>query len=314
MTRPRRDLEFLSGQVSRNEPGSILVAVSRLSSEWGALEWAAAEAAARACRLRVLNVVRWPNAGLDVAGTAVPLLWDDAAAQAGRRLLAAATSRVRQIAPTVPVDTDLRIGTPGQEILNAGQDSSLIVLGRGHPRRKSMSRTARYVVRRGSGPVAVIGLMQQGVSPAVSVGRIVLVTTEKDALTSLGAAFRAAARRGVGLTVVDLDGAGGPVRLGDRNTMGTIISAGAAAFPDVPVSHHTAAATAPSRIAADSCGAALVMIGVNGTWLHRRRLTSVQRVLIRSASGPVAFLSNRRASLLWGGGWIRSVAGASTNR
>jgi nucleotide-binding universal stress UspA family protein len=46
---------------SRTDEGTVLVAVDGSGQSWDALEWAAAEAAARRCTLRIVHVVHVVN-------------------------------------------------------------------------------------------------------------------------------------------------------------------------------------------------------------------------------------------------------------
>jgi len=58
-----------TGLPPREDTGPILVAVDGYPHGWDALEWAAAEAAARACALRIVHVINWSPLTSDAFGS-----------------------------------------------------------------------------------------------------------------------------------------------------------------------------------------------------------------------------------------------------
>ena len=75
MVPPGRSEEAVIGVPAHREAGPILVAVDGHRHSWDALEWAAAEAAARQCSLRILHAFHWSPTAVDLGGMSVNA-WD----------------------------------------------------------------------------------------------------------------------------------------------------------------------------------------------------------------------------------------------
>ena len=112
-----------------------LVAVNGGTSGWEALDWAAAEAAARRSPLRIVHVVVPLAAMFDPLGGTGPIWADPDASEAGAQVVDEAVRRARQIAPDTTVTTSLTCGTVSAAIRAAGRDRALTVIGRSRPRR-----------------------------------------------------------------------------------------------------------------------------------------------------------------------------------
>lgn len=186
----------------RNVSGSIVVAVNGSSSGWQALEWAAAEAAARRSSLRIIHVIAPPLVMFDPF-LGASLAWCDPRPQ---QVIAAfldhAIHRARLIAPDVTVSANLECGDPASAIRSAGRSDVLTVVGRGRRRRFRRPSSSWRIARRGVGPVAIVNLDDRRTG-GPSAGRVVLgVDGTGGPASAVEHAFLAASRRGVGLTVV----------------------------------------------------------------------------------------------------------------
>jgi len=192
---------------------AITVGVSRSLRGWDALEWAASEASARSCPLRIVHVVSWLPLSLYALG---PLTTDAIAVglAAGAVLLEDAQSRATRVAPGLSITTILEIGDPASAILSIGGEDTLIVLGRRHRRHRLpwVRSTVERVARRADGSVAVIGL--RAAADGTAAARVVALVDGRAADSPvLDVAFGAASRRGLGVIVARAsDAAGHPVR------------------------------------------------------------------------------------------------------
>uniref|UniRef100_UPI0035645732 universal stress protein n=1 Tax=Actinotalea sp. TaxID=1872145 RepID=UPI0035645732 len=101
---------------------TILVGVEDLPHSDDALVWAAQAAAQRGAALRLVNATGIPTVAID-------LLYDDGIIQGAATLLEKATARVAEIAPTVPVTSDIDRRQPAEALSDLAKDAELLVIG-----------------------------------------------------------------------------------------------------------------------------------------------------------------------------------------
>jgi nucleotide-binding universal stress UspA family protein len=275
------------------DAGPVLVAVDARPGSWDALEWAAAEAAARACALRIVHAVAWPREVLDPFGGAAGSPWDLAAQRAAELVLDEAAGRARAVEPALAVTTHLAAGPAASAVLREGRRDALIVVGASHRAdRRGPLRAGSVswpVAHRASGPVVVVELSGP-VSRGPSAGRVVVGPGgPAQPAGVLGFAFRAARRRGAGLTALHAGTGAGPVA-GDA-WITDALRPWRAAFPDVPVIERVVAGPAGPALAAESAGAALLVIGAGpgGRWRRSARSPEL-RAAVLLARCPVAIV------------------------
>lgn len=269
-----------------DDGAAVLVAVDGGAHGWDALAWAAAEAAAAGRSLRIVYVVEWPVLG----DMFIPMLPDRSAITraAGDRVLGEAARRAGD------VDPDLRIITrvepdvhPAAAILRAGRTDSLIVVGRRRNGHALGSRfgwsVGSYLARRAACPVVIVKLACEAAGP--SAGRVaVVVDDETDPFDALMSAFRSAARRGIGVTVLHV----GSGATGQRIDQAELVDAYTDAFADTDVRQEVLGAARKPALAAASAGAALLVLGARRTGhLHCSRLAPAARTLADVSRSPV---------------------------
>jgi nucleotide-binding universal stress UspA family protein len=299
---------------TRRDTGPVLVAVSGQSGDWDALEWAAAEAAARQCSLRILHAFSWPGTW-DGAGAVCMSQRDPEVRGSAALVLEEAASRARTVAPGLQVTTHLREGPTVAAVLREGRRDELIVVGRGrHDGRHAAfaGSVAWQVAQRADCPVVVIRLV--AAQPrGTSAGRVLVGIDE--AATSRAAvdfAFRAAERRGVGLTALHVVRAVGPDAVAARagaaaaksfrwKSIDDAIRPYRDAFPSVEVQQRLVATPTGPALAAESVAAALLVLGGSPHGRLRRTLCgSVGRTVMCSAHSSVAIVRTLPASSLLG--------------
>jgi len=96
----------------REDSGSILVAVDGRPSGWGALDWAAAEAAARGSVLRIVHAYTWSAFPLDAFSGLMMQYRDPRADLDAGLVVEEAARRARGIDPTLRTSTHLQGGSP----------------------------------------------------------------------------------------------------------------------------------------------------------------------------------------------------------
>ena len=146
--------------------GTILVAVNGRKSGWRALDWAVAESALHQRRLRILHVTNWPHVTLDPMDPMGFMPMDRCPSHTldqAKLILDEAVQRARIPEPMIVVTAHLEIGSVRAEILHAGRDDALIVIGEGRRRWHGSPRLASRTARRARSPVVVVKLLDERV-------------------------------------------------------------------------------------------------------------------------------------------------------
>jgi nucleotide-binding universal stress UspA family protein len=286
----------------REDSRPVLVAVDGSTGAWDALEWASAEAAARDCPLRIIHALTWPLM-FDPFGAVWSYRDDAADKEAAELLLIRAELRAREVAHDLRVTTHLQLGPTGPTILSHEHDSSLIVLDRGHSQGLGgalAGSPAARVARHTDCPIAVIGSAQEPSCGPCQTRVVVGLKGTGDRFALLGFAFRAARRRGVGLTVLHawaphddpLETKGRAAEdARKRRHLYDLVAPWRAAFPEVDVAHRLVNASPGRALVDESAGAALLVIGGSrsGRFSHSL-LGAPTRAVLHAFSSPVAIV------------------------
>jgi nucleotide-binding universal stress UspA family protein len=210
-------------------------------------------------------------------------------------VVSAAVHHARRVAPSLRISGSLFPGRPIAALIDQarGTEGALVVLGHTRLSRNRLAARhervlARRLNRRTSASIAVIGLTAAGaVGP--SAGRVVVGVDDRGGpAEALGYAFRAARRRGTGLTVVH---AAGPVGHGELEDT---VCSWQTAYPEVDVRWHVAPGPVDSLVLAESAGAALTVLGRVRHGLISQALSgSSTYTILRLARGPVVLAAGR---------------------
>lgn len=271
----------------------VLVAVDSPANGLDAVAWAAAEAAARQARLHILHVIPWNSFALTYVGPG-----DAGAHDAAQRLLDTAAERARQVAPHVAITTHIHTGEPSHSIAVEGDDADLIVLGRDatcRPHQRWGRSVAVQVTARSRRPVAVVGFTGTPVLGR-GAGRVVAVMPSDHNPTAawavLGAAFNAAHRRGIGVTVlVDVPEANTP-------SIDDLLQQHVHIFVDVDLQRQPLTGPRGSLLTHASRSAALVVFAVPESRVARWRSRSAIGRLLENIPAPITFVHHRPSPLL----------------
>ncbi|HVE95448.1 MAG TPA: universal stress protein, partial [Pseudonocardiaceae bacterium] len=106
----------------------IVVGVDGSEVSLEAVEWAAAEAAARHRRLRVVHAFIWPLLRVPVGPSTYGQV-DGGLQAAAQRILDKALLRAKETAPGIDVSTVMPVGAPVPVLLSEIEDAPLVVLG-----------------------------------------------------------------------------------------------------------------------------------------------------------------------------------------
>jgi nucleotide-binding universal stress UspA family protein len=285
---------------SRQE-GSVVVAVGD-DGNGHAVDWAAAEAAARRSALHVVHVVhsRW---AVDPFGL-VPVQDLSASATAAEEILHAAVTRARSVASDVDISAQVLSGPTVPSLLLQGRGRQMLVLGGHAPYPRGVrgllaSSVCAEVVTRARCPVVVVRRLlssaYDGSSPRVVVG----VDRSASCTAALDFAFRAAAQRGLPVTAVhawmpdrpaDHEAVSGPVagsEAGARMVLDQALSDWQSQLVDVPVEARLLCGDPAAALIRESEGAALVVVGSRGRGSARAKvLGSVSRRVAQQAHCP----------------------------
>jgi nucleotide-binding universal stress UspA family protein len=287
---------------SRLDSGPILVAVDGRPSGWDALTWAAAEASARNCVLRILTVFS-RNFGVETGGS-LPVLVGDAGAQANAEVVVnEAANRARAVDSALRITTQVQPGPVSAAVLRTGRHDALIVVGRGRKSRRITALTESptwQIVRHSLCPVSVITLSGEP-AHGPSAGQVVVgLGGTTGPAAALGFACRAALRRGVGVTALHALGPSDPYDISlnadsaaaaEFRALGATLRVLRAAFPEVAIRQRLVPGEAVSALVAESAGAALVVLGSEAKRQPRcLRFQSVGGDVARLAASPVAIV------------------------
>ncbi|TKJ20662.1 universal stress protein [Blastococcus sp. CCUG 61487] len=271
-----------------------------------ALTWAAGEAAALRCPLRVVHAFRSPLV-VDPLGV-VPTVADIGGPQAAAtELVDAALTRARSIAPDVDICASTVRDSPRRLLLRESRTARLLVVG--SRRLDARPTTAARLLRRpltwrlaaaASCPVAVVH--PSPTPPTDPRARVVVGVDRLTCADAVGYAFRTAAQRGLPVTAVHAWIPGLPSA--SRAPRPATSEAAAASlvedavcrwrqlYPHVPLRIEVVRRDPVTALVAASVGAALVVVGSRER-RPGRAAPSVSRAVVDRAAGPVAVVRAR---------------------
>ncbi|ROS75506.1 universal stress protein [Cellulomonas sp. PhB143] len=286
----------------RDEPrGPVVVSLGGSRAGRRALEWAAGEAAVRGSALRIVHTIALPLFPAD------PWQWAFApglglvAYDVARAELADAVGHAHAIDPGLEVSTELLHGPPGPGLLACVRgDDALVVVGRrrrGAARPRALAPAVAWGALRRAGRPAVVVDLADARERGPSTGRVlVALDGTHDPSPVLDVAFRAAARRGAGLTLLHAwpsragggTGTGASPGAGSDEHVDALLGAYRDAFAGVGVRHRQVALLAEA-VAAETRGVAMTVVAAptGGGDLGGR---SRARRLVRAARGPVTLV------------------------
>jgi hypothetical protein len=272
------------------EAAEAVVVALYASVGWEAVEWAAAEAGARQSGLRIVSFVNYRIWNL--AGDLLSNLWDDKLQQAGVRLVRQAAHRAWAVCSSLDVGAYLRLRAPIATIIREDDDAALIVLDLGPTRNQRRCRSLAKVVAGHAGcPIALVSLIEEPANSSLAGQVVVGVDRGGEVAETIEFAFRAASRRGVGVTVLWTRGRDS-IHL--RSQVEEALWVWETALPEVEVRRACVALPIGRALATESLGAALVVLGVRPK--RRPQRTSYRSVLavLRSCKCPVAIVRKSR--------------------
>jgi nucleotide-binding universal stress UspA family protein len=280
----------------------VVVGVDRAGSARDAVDWAAAEAATRGCRLRIVHAVH-PMLPADPYGVGSPIDSLHAALDAGGSVLSRGVARARDVVSDIEVTSRLVCGSAAGVLLDEAARAQLLVLGR-RDRNGLRARLGRsvsvQVAAHASCPVAVVRPARTE-DPSGPPRVVVGVDGVSTCSPAVGFAFQAARQRGLPLTAVhawcpdppaDLEAVHGPSGMAEdlaRRTLERALHRWHSQYPDVPVLTRLVRDDPARAVTAESDGAALVVVGATGRGqLARTVRGSVSRSVLRDGRCPIA--------------------------
>ncbi|GAA2691339.1 universal stress protein [Nonomuraea recticatena] len=302
-----------------NPAAVIVVGVDGSPQSLSAVDWAAREAAARQCRLRIVHAFLWPIMGVPL-GPPVMGPADAGLQQAAEKLLRTAVDRARQAAPTLDVSTDLPVCAPSAALIDASREAVLVVVGHrglGGFTGLLVGSVGVQTAAHAACPVVVVRDSPSGdhdeADPAT--GQVVVGVDDSD-LSDLAVdfAFAHAARHGLGVVAVHAY----QWRIGSyyehlyqspNRLLAEAVARHREQYPEVPVQQKAVRGESAAVLVAESAGAALTVVGSRGRGGFTGLLlgSTSQRVL-HHATGTVAIV---RAQAAHGGGTTPPGQGVS---
>lgn len=291
------------GRRLRAQVAPVVVGIGPGDVCTGPLEWAAAEAAAHGCPLRIVHALR-PPLPLDPFGV-VPA-FEAAAAQrlTGRAALDEALAWVRAAVPAVEVTGSLVPGPVGRALLRESHEARLLVLGARAPEPRQPGLGGSFpwrVTAAARCPITVVHPRAAAGRAEETTGVVAGVDGTPTSEDALGFAFRCARQRGTCLTAVhawsadrpaDLEAVTAPLATSEAGAYRRTEAAVArwrAVYPDVPVVVEVVHRDPTSALIEGSAGATLVVVGTRGRGRARGAVFgSVSRGVVDGVPGPVA--------------------------
>lgn len=285
----------------RSDPAPVVVGVDGSASGRDALDWAAAEAATRARSLWIVHACP-PPVDSGPLGPMPSLV----ACTGTSDVLQEAARRAQLIAPEVEVTTRLVSGGPVPAIL--GQRADMIVLGsRGQSgvRRALAGSVSVAVSAHAQCPVVVVPPWHE-VAPGPSRTQVVVGVDGSDLSSpAIGFALHAAVQRGVGLTALHAWTPRPPADIGalgddwvasqvashvaERRALDGALAQWRLRFPAVDITPRLVCGDPAHWLAAESAGAALLVVGSRGRGCMTGVLFgSVSQVVMHAAHCPIA--------------------------
>jgi nucleotide-binding universal stress UspA family protein len=281
---------------------AVVVAVDVRHPAGDAVDWAAAEAAARGVPLQILHALR-PRVAVDPYGLYVLADTAPSPETVARQALQQAAARARSVAAELDVSTCLIAGPTVRVLVEASRRAALLVVGRADATGVSSRLTgllAGQLAARARCPVVAIGPRGSAL-PGPSRPRVVLgVDVTRCVPATLDFAFSAAAQRGIPLVAVhawrsdvaaDLEGVCSPVAAAEataRDKLGRLLQPWQNRFGGVRVETRLVRDDPTAALLAESEGSALLVVGSTARGPMCSALCgSVSRRTVRRARSPV---------------------------
>jgi acyl-CoA dehydrogenase family protein 9 len=299
-------------------PAPIVVGVDGSSPSRRALEWAAREAAARQCPLRIVHAFQWPLTN-ELMGPPAVGPPDAGLQHAAETLLSTTAFRARKLAPAVDIRTALPAGPPAAALIDASHDAALLVVGHrglggfagllvGSVGVQTAAHAAcPVIIVRDSHPDEADDRNETGPAP----GQVVFGVDGSD-LSSLAVefAFGYAALHRLGVTAVNVyqlpalaapsdawlvayDAPGG--REDQTRLLDEALAGYRDKYPDVPLRQIVRHGQPAAVLVAESAGAAMTVVGSRSRGgFAGLLLGSTSQSVLHHAAGPVAIVRARR--------------------
>ena len=304
-----RTLAGLRSRVpSRDEPeGGVRLVLDGSPAGRAPLRWAAAEASVRGTTLRIERTVATPVPVVDPwtpwvgwhpwvapeGPSATELAWTTARSDVAR-----AIRQAHAVDPRLDVSTSLAAGSVAAALARRAADDVLVVVAR----RRGLWPLLGHLpgangVRRPRCPVAVVRLTDVP-QPGPSAHRVVAALRPREVPTDvLDVAFRAAARRRTGLTVLHARGGAASATVATE-ILDEVLDPYGLVFPDVEVRTREVPSLARA-VASESRGAAAVVVGLPSAARDVAGRVLVRRVLGSARSTVVCVPSARPVPRRW---------------
>jgi acyl-CoA dehydrogenase family member 9 len=301
---------------------SIVVGVDGSAHSLRAVEWAAQEATARGCPLRIVHAFLWPLYDVPLGPVAGGPL-DTGLQAAAERILSDAAEHARLTAPALDVSTDLPVCAPAAALIDASHDAAFVVVGHrglGGFTGLLVGSVGVQTAAHAACPVVVVRDSEPGTGPAGEPGRaaghvVVGVDGSDSSSAAVEFAFAHAALHRLGVVAVhvyQLPAFAAPsdpriaTYLDDLRDAPTRLLTDALAghrdtYPAVPVRQKVIHGAPADVLVAESAGATLTVVGSRGRGgFTGLLLGSTSQSVLHHAPGPVAIVraqpTRRRAA------------------
>ncbi|MGH3466122.1 MAG: universal stress protein [Thermocrispum sp.] len=275
-------------------PGPIVVGTAGGAESLDAVDWAAAEAATTHRSLRIVHAfLNSMSTGL-AGGYAIGDV-DVAVREAGNSILERAVQRARTVAADLEITTHLVAGGASPAMLDKARDAQLLVVGsrgRSGMRRLLLGSVSTRVAGHSRRPTVVVHSLQNNPRGPSKARVVVGIDAARSSPLAIDFALRAAAQRGISLTVVSTSISSGREPRVPTPILKQLIVNRTGPLRDVAVDFKIVDEVPERALVAESAGAALVVIGTRS----RKGLLcdSVSHTILQHALCPVAVIPSRQ--------------------
>lgn len=280
--------------MSDQPSGAIVVGIDGTEKDTAAVQWAAADAAARRTPLHLLYAYPWLLSAREYGTPPPPDVLEDAAT-----VLDPLVAAVQERHPDLAVTTEVLMEQPSVALVRASEHAPIVVLGArglGPIRRRFLGSTSQKVAAHASSTVVVVRTDEPPSSGPVVVG----VDPRSAPPQILQFAFEEAAGRGADLVVVHAR-RGAPPReappgdgraqeavrraaSADATSLATLVTEWRERFPDIEVEVREVDDHPVDALVDAAAGASLLVVGSRSEHgLARLRLGSVSRGVLYAA-------------------------------
>jgi nucleotide-binding universal stress UspA family protein len=273
----------------------IVVGVDGSHSSLHAVDWAAQEAVAWRCPLRIIHAFLWPPSNIP-SGPPTLGVPDAGLQHAAEAIVSDAADRARRAAPGLELSTDLPVCAPAAALIDASHDARLVVLGHRGLGGFTGLLVGSVGVQTAAHAACPVIVVREAAQRGPATGHVVVgVDGSEHSRLAVDFAFVHAARHGLDLVAVHAHQRPVHTPSGDADDptrlLADALSGYGHRYPHVTVRHRIVRGVSAEVLVAESADAVLTVVGSRGRGgFTGLLLGSTSQGVLHHATGPVAIV------------------------